>query len=278
VRTRITDLIHRLLTIDYPISIDQLALDMSTSVRTVRNDLNEINSFLTNLGIETVQTIRGKGILLKLPPEAKQQVITQLKESRSHYYTREERSFDLLLHLTFSTAPLFLNKKEVEYQISKSSMDEDMRRLRLEINKYGLEIISLGKKGLQLNGSERAIRTMIFDIINQRIGIIDLINDHQDAILYQLLFSYLDENVFDTINQLMKQTMGQKQNDLYSSQILLFAAIWIKRLKMNAFITMVNWLPADFRDQDSSSIIGALLSSFDLDPPEVEINYLRFVI
>ncbi len=277
-RTRITDLIHRLLTIDYPISIDQLALDMSTSVRTVRNDLNEINSFLTNLGIETVQTIRGKGILLKLPPEAKQQVITQLKESRSHYYTREERSFDLLLHLTFSTAPLFLNKKEVEYQISKSSMDEDMRRLRLEINKYGLEIISLGKKGLQLNGSERAIRTMIFDIINQRIGIIDLINDHQDAILYQLLFSYLDENVFDTINQLMKQTMGQKQNDLYSSQILLFAAIWIKRLKMNAFITMVNWLPADFRDQDSSSIIGALLSSFDLDPPEVEINYLRFVI
>ncbi len=273
-RTRITDLIHRLLTIDYPISIDQLALDMSTSVRTVRNDLNEINSFLTNLGIETVQTIRGKGILLKLPPEAKQQVITQLKESRSHYYTREERSFDLLLHLTFSTAPLFLNKKEVEYQISKSSMDEDMRRLRLEINKYGLEIISLGKKGLQLNGSERAKRTMIFDIINQRIGIIDLINDHQDAILYQLLFSYLDENVFDTINQLMKQTMGQKQNDLYSSQILLFAAIWIKRLKMNAFITMVNWLPADFRDQDSSSIIGALLSSigallssFDLDPP-----------
>lgn len=277
-RTRITDLIHRLLTIDYPISIDQLAIDMSTSVRTVRNDLNEINSFLTDLGIETVQTIRGKGILLQLPPEAKQKVITQLKESRSHYYTREERSFDLLLHLTFSTAPLFLNKKEVEYQISKSSMDEDMRRLRIEINKYGLEIISLGKKGLRLNGSERAIRTMIFDIINQRIGIIDLINDHQDAIFYQLLFSYLDENVFNTINQLMKQTMGQKQNDLYSSQILLFAAIWIKRLKMNELITMVNWLPTDLRDQDSSSIIGALLSRFDLDPPEVEVNYLRFVI
>lgn len=60
--------------------------------------------------------------------------------------TREERRFDLLLHLTFSKEILVLNKKEEAYQISKSSMDEDMRRLRADINKYGIEIISLGKK------------------------------------------------------------------------------------------------------------------------------------
>lgn len=145
-KKRIVDVLHRLLVTDYPLSIEQLAEETAASGRTIRNDLNEINTFLADLHIGPVQTLRGKGILLKMPSKQQAIVWQALQAQQSEYMTRGERSFDLLLHLTFSKEILVLNKKEEAYQISKSSMDEDMRRLRADINKYGIEIISLGKK------------------------------------------------------------------------------------------------------------------------------------
>ena len=72
-KKRIVDVLHRLLVTDYPLSIEQLAEETAASGRTIRNDLNEINTFLADLHIGPIQTLRGKGILLKLT--SKQQAI-----------------------------------------------------------------------------------------------------------------------------------------------------------------------------------------------------------
>ena len=52
-------------------------------------------------------------------------------------------------------------------------MDEDIRRLRAALNKYGIEIVSYGKQGLVYKGAERTIRTMLYDLINKQLGRID---------------------------------------------------------------------------------------------------------
>ena len=48
-----------------------------------------------------------------------------------------------------------------------------MRRLRKKLSKYDIEITSNGKFGYMLVGSERSIRTMLFDVINREIGPIE---------------------------------------------------------------------------------------------------------
>lgn len=89
------------------------------------------------------------------------------------YLEKEERELDLLLSIAFSDNPIFLNKKQSEYLVSKSTIDEDMRRLRKKLSKYDIEITSNGKFGYLLVGSERSIRTMLFDVINREIGPIE---------------------------------------------------------------------------------------------------------
>lgn len=55
-----------------------------------------------------------------------------------------------------------------------------MRRLRATLVSYGIEIVSYGKQGLVYKGSERSIRTMIYDFINQNLGMTDFFMN-QDA-------------------------------------------------------------------------------------------------
>ncbi len=142
---RIVDVLHRLLVTDYPLSIEQLAEETAASGRTIRNDLNEINTFLL-----TYTSDRSK------PFEERASFETDL-ETASHRLAGITRTtvgiYDPWRASFWSAAAsdlfkeiLVLNKKEEAYQISKSSMDEDMRRLRADINKYGIEIISLGKR------------------------------------------------------------------------------------------------------------------------------------
>lgn len=120
-KKRIVDVLHRLLVTDYPLSIEQLAEETAASGRTIRNDLNEINTFLAGLHIGPIQTLRGKGILLKMPSKQQAIVWQALQAQQSEYMTREERSFDLLLHLTFSKEILVLNKKKKRTRYRKAA-------------------------------------------------------------------------------------------------------------------------------------------------------------
>ncbi len=86
--------------------------------------------------------------------------------------TRDERLLDLILSISLGKKKVFLYQKEEELQISKSTLDEDMRRLRQLLTKYTVEILSIPKQGLVLNGKERSIRTMIYSFINKIAGYI----------------------------------------------------------------------------------------------------------
>ena len=98
---------------------------------------------------------------------------TQLDHLQADLLNRQERTFDLVLSIAYEKTAVFLNRKEARFQISKSTMDEDMRRLRADLLRYGIEIVSYGKQGLLYKGPERAIRTMIYDFVNQNLGRVD---------------------------------------------------------------------------------------------------------
>ena len=122
--------------------------------------------------------------------------IRELEKSKSEfkYLTREERVLDLILGIAFGKEPIFLNRKEEMYQVSKSSIAEDIRQVRRNLEYYHVKVVSIPKQGLQFQAKEQFIRAMLFSIISTI-----LLSDDQGkkGIVFKYLnkgqFSYLDE-------------------------------------------------------------------------------------
>ena len=172
-KTRTVELLQKFSSSHYPLKAEQLAAEYNVSQRTIRQEVLEVNTWLRQQQLPEVATIRNQGFLLDLTVGQQQKVRTQLDHLQADLLNRQERTFDLVLSIAYEKTAVFLNRKEARFQISKSTMDEDMRRLRADLLRYGIEIVSYGKQGLLYKGPERAIRTMIYDFVNQNLGRVD---------------------------------------------------------------------------------------------------------
>lgn len=279
-RTRTIEIIKTLLSASSPISLKVLAQHFNVTERTIRNELNEVDDYLKSLGLTKLGRIRGKGYQLTLATPQRFILEESLATNEDIYFDREERIFDLLLSIAFSPHAVFLNKKEEEYMVSKSTLDEDMRRLRTKLLKYGIEVISNGRLGLVFKGSERSIRTMIFDIINENIGFLELgfEKDSQVAVTKQIFYKHLPFAMFDTAASIFKKELCHITDDIYKNQILLFTIIWLRRIKVGETISAISWEEHQAEDTEINAYIERIVEAFAVIPPAVELGYLEFVI
>jgi mannitol operon transcriptional antiterminator len=280
-KTRTVELLQRFVTSQYPIKAEQLAAEYNVSQRTIRQEVLEVNTWLRNQQLPEVITIRNKGFTLELTISEQQKLKTQLINLQESLLNRQERTFDLVLSIAYAKKAVFLNRKETEFQISKSTMDEDMRRLRADLLKYGIEIVSYGKQGLVYKGPERAIRTMIYDFVNQNLGRIDFSRNKEEKItpaqaIFQQYFP-LEEST--KLEQIYSQKILKQEDDIYKNQILLFTWIWIQRIKKHELISALNWKNVEYEEDYYFDFVNQVIEVFQLaEIPQVERNYLRFII
>ncbi|MHC5269470.1 BglG family transcription antiterminator [Enterococcus sp. LJL98] len=279
-KTRTIELLRKLVSRRYPISIKQLASTFDVSPRTINNDIVEANEFLLHKGLSEIVTVHQKGIVLDLSDEERTNLIEALKQLEMTYLTREERSFDLLLALAFSGKPIYLYQQEEVYLISKSTMDEDMRRLRAEVQEYGIELISIRKQGLVLKGLERSIRTMLYDWINRQVGVIDGSEgrDEQLSISKKILYRYLPKQEFESVDAIYQQKLRHFDDNFYKNQIVLFTLIWIHRLQLNESLLFSNITQQETEDQMLGHFIDRIAEAFQLQPSIAERDYIASTI
>lgn len=280
-KTRTIEILHRIMTAQYPVKAERLAAEFNVSQRTIRQEVLEVNIWLSSKKLPEIRTIRNKGFSLKLENDKQVRLETEIKEVKDGFLNRRERIFDLVLAIAYSRNPIHLNKKEEEFQISKSTLDEDMRRLRATLVGYGIEIVSYGKQGLVYKGSERSIRTMIYDFINQNLGMTDFFMN-QDAQLtpaQKIFFHYFPLAEIKKIEEIYSNKLLKQEDDIYKKQILLFTLIWIQRIRKHEFISAINWKNTEIKDSSFSAFIDYMITEFQLNNvPQVERNYLRFTI
>lgn len=281
-KVRTIKLIKKLLSSSYPININVLSNYFDVSSRTIQNLISEANEYLVDLNLKEIKNIRGKGLLLEASPDEKQQIVMTIFQDGFFYLEKEERELDLLLSIAFSKEPVFLNKKELEYLVSKSTIDEDMRRLRKKLLKYDIEIVSNGKQGYLLVGSERSIRTMLFDVINKEVGPIELLDEFstQLSINQHILNKYIEKKDIIFLSQILNLFFKEMDDELYKKQIYLFSLIWIYRLKKGESIGLISWSKTS-ESIDSVEIddyISSIVRCFDIEVSHIEIEYLKFII
>lgn len=265
---------------DYPLELSSLEKDFKVSIRTIRNELKEINQFLKEKKISEIKSIRQKGYQLSLSKEERNQLEIYLKEaSENEYLERENRIFDLILTFTLGQENTFLYQKEEEYQISKSTLDEDMRRVRSELEEYGIEVMSVPKQGIVLRGAERSIRTMIYDVINRTVGVLNLTNIDKKASLNRLLLDkYISNHLLKKLDDLYIQTVSFVEDDIYRNQLIIFTAVWLSRYLRQDLIASTVWETADVPTGDMRNFVNAVCETFQIQPPEIELKYIVFML
>lgn len=279
-KNRTLDLLKKLASANYPISMQQLTDEFGVSPRTIHSDVKEANEYLISNAIPSILTIRSKGLQLVLSATEKMILIQGLQSLEMGYFTKEERGFDLLLSLAFSDEPIYLYQKEEEYLTSKSTMDDDMRRLRSEIFKYGIEIISVRKQGLILKGLERSIRTMIYDVINKNVGVIDISEreDVQVSMSQRILNRHLSKEEMSQVDAIYQQKLANFDDNFYKNQILLFTMIWLGRVRLDANLLVTNLEVKEVANPLIQTFIDEVVDYSELQPSMVERHYISFII
>ncbi|OTP25449.1 BglG family transcription antiterminator [Enterococcus mundtii] len=280
-KTRTIELLQRFRAYHYPIKAEQLALEYQVSQRTIRQDVLDANSWLRANQLAEIQTVRKQGFLLHLSDEEEKRLAEALVTYQEELLNRDERTFDLVLSIAYEQQPVYLNRKEEAFMISKSTMDEDMRRLRADLIKYGIEIVSFGRQGLVYKGAERSIRTMIYDLINKNLGRIDFSarNGTKITAAQRIFQQYFPPSEIVKLEAIYTDTMIRQEDDIYKNQLLLFTMIWVQRVRKHELIAAINWKNSNEKKDGFTDFIEKVIAEFRLtDVPPVERNYLRFTI
>lgn len=279
-KDRTMQIFKRFIWSEYPVTLAELSEDFGISKRTIRNEINEINEFLSSKKLPEVQTIRSRGMLLTLQPGVKKELDLCIDEKNDFgYLNREERIFDLILAFALSEHPVFLYQKETEYQISKSTLDEDMRRVRATLLEYGIEVISVPKQGINLKGSERTIRTMIYDVINRSINSLKFLDENETSRVgaEKQLFRYIPQNILKKIDQIYQQTISSKE-DIYRNQFVMFTAVWLSRYLKQELITPSSKEVVETAHDKIQIFVERLCNQLSIRASTSECHYIVFML
>lgn len=113
-RTRTIEVFKKFISIDYPVTVEMLSEEFQISVRTIRNEIQEINQFLTQKQLPLISTVRNKGFVINASQDQKLLIYKALLGVPvSSVLSKDERQFDLLLSIAFSASPTILSIKKM---------------------------------------------------------------------------------------------------------------------------------------------------------------------
>ncbi|WP_027416021.1 BglG family transcription antiterminator [Aneurinibacillus terranovensis] len=276
----------RFLTVNTYLTCEDLSKEFYISERTLRNELVLINKYLAENNYPTITTTRGKGLKLDLSDKDREKLLAQIGDDReTDYFRPNERFLALLLDIVDTTKTTILYEMEEKLQVSKSTLVEDMRKLRLCLKDYTISVVSLPKQGIVLRGYERSIRSMLYDVINSMTDIDYLMGYRDtDAVITfadKLVLDYLDTRVLKVIGELYDDVLEKSRveiNHVYRNQIILFLGIWVRRIKEGNTLSELAKVRAEIKEGPVRNFVDSICMEFGLYPSLNEIKYITFTI
>lgn len=266
-------ILNRLLDSEIPLTVRYLSTEFKVSERTIRNEISAINELLRQCQLPLVNAIRSKGLELNLSQLDRERLITFIgQHSGFKYLSREERVLDLILDIAFGKEPVFLKKKEECYQVSKSSIDEDIRQVRKSLAYYQVEVVSLPKQGLKFQAKEQFIRTMLFSMVSSV-----LVAEEQGK--KELVYKYVDKERLHHLDTIYSNCISQVEVSPYRINFNLLTYIWLNRLSRGHYISPSNESERRREKNDRiSAYISQVLREFKIESSTEEERYIYFLL
>lgn len=195
----------------------------------------------------------------------------------------EERILKIVLIVLQEGKPIYFKDIQERLDVSKSTLDNDMKKFRVLLKEYDLLLVSKPKVGLEFIGSEMSLRIVLNSLIHQCCNIDTCIKRHNEngifSPLEQDVFGYIDFDVVSDVYRtfLKNQSQSMLVNENYYIHVAIMFAISFKRMRDENFIKHFSEAYTHFMKSHIYKMIDELRPMM-MDVPFVEKCFLCFII
>jgi mannitol operon transcriptional antiterminator len=164
--SRQTNIIKTLIEQPRPISIEGLSKQFNVSERTIRYDLKDIEYWLNLKKLNLIKK-PNVGVWVDLNGKDRNSIKEELNivEPYEYVLTIKERQDIIILLILLSDKPVSSQYIADELQISRNTVINDLKNVKLQLKKYNLELKSKARFGFYIFGEEFSIRKYINNLV-----------------------------------------------------------------------------------------------------------------
>lgn len=241
-KERTNQILQSIMNSEMPIEIELLCSEYDIGPRMLRIEIGTINDelILHNLPLITIKRRKGYELKLGSEEQAKVKKIILGEDAENNYLTREERKLDLVLSIAFSNKPIFLNRKEEEYKVSKSTMDEDVRQIRSMLETYSLTLVSKFKLGLEIVGLEKNIQLMLFYLLSESFNSSkNWLKGAKYNKKIQIISNFIPDSLLEKLDSNYNRDISIN-DDMYKRNFVIYSSIWMLRYQDGHLVSTSN--------------------------------------
>lgn len=283
---RLAEIIIILLKHNDYITIDLIAQELNVSNRTIRNDLKTLDTLLPPMGLSLVKKT-GMGILLDGETVDKLKVYDTFKHSSNERQldSPEDRKNYIILKLCTVDNYRIYEFAEDLY-VSRATIHKDLSTIEHYFEQFKLKLERSNALGLSINGKERNIRNMMFDICatTGASAFASIIKHKEQACTGQVIYEGLDLtddeiNHFITVSKIKYIPCFTNISLESLSQIAIYLLITLIRSSQNKSIVLSNSFIKDLETKkhqnEAQDLLNNLSEAYSIDFDDSEMYYVQ---
>lgn len=288
------EILTKLLNSDTYITVNSVAQDLKLSSRTILRELEELNFFLNEIGLN-VESKTGVGIRLSTSLEQRMKLLEQIgTETQAANLSPDER-------LTFIASELFASKEPVKiYSLTKSlgvsegTVINDLDKLEKWMATFSIVLVRKPGLGIYAEGGEKnkrkAIISLIYDHVEEKqllsmvqssISRSQTLNSSIEIATSNRLLNLIDRESIKDLEKLVlnaEKLMPKKLADSSYVGLIVHLALAVQRIKNNEQISIdleyLNKLKS-FPEFDLARMLATEISKhFGISIHEEETGYI----
>lgn len=291
INARCEKIVNVLLSQSEYLSINQLAAAMNISRRTLYYDIDKINQWLTDAGLQELEIVPKKGIFIS--ESCRGEILSLLEEEdeeQMYLFSPAERTKAIICYIIYSPEHIYLEQLTECFKVSRNTIFSDLKMVSASLEQYELTLEYQPKTGYYIAGDPvrtRALFGMYFNEMNALFtgGLMKFFHmnrvqdyrDRLDKIQKEIRVEYVD-GVLMTLAALIpisyqqKETIiisGLKQNEIMKSREFIMIEKYFPDLPLDEQIYLslqllgarVNLVPDEYFESESKTYVYDLTKS-----------------
>lgn len=222
--TRCVEILNLFINSNGEQNVEDLAKRFNISKRMIRYDIDEINSFLKENKVKEIDKKPNSPLRFILNEKEKSTInkLISNMNTGNYIFSTEERVGILLYELLSSNKECNYNVLQEKLLISKTTLVNDIRKVKLWLSKFDISIIKVSNKGFKIQAEEINIRKAMTNLLieNNKYNIIETLekiynNENKKIISNIKKFSINKENMA-YIKELIKDV--EKEFGIFSEE------------------------------------------------------------
>lgn len=287
---RCTQILIKLVNSSLPVKITELASSFKVSSRTIRYDLDEIDEFLKYNNLPQLIRKPNVGVKFSESLEDKDKALELLDDVSIYYYalSQKERVNIILSNLIGQKDYTTINALADNLMVSRSTIINDLSKVRKWLYDHGLELKSVPKYGLKVLGDEKKLRKAAIELLTETVDIDRALDIVKSPIYTRInvgmdneikkLFENIDLSYIEDCIKTAESELETVFSDAAFTGLVIHIAIAIKRIELGRDIVMptdeLKSLEMTKEFSVASNIAKMLEKYFKVNIPIDEIGYI----